>query len=228
MTLVRVFRGSLKKGSKITSSREHTEIVQKVYEPLADEFREIDKVEAGNIAVFAGLKETATGDLLISNMNVLKEAKKSLLKSLKSQGTDSKNNDDSQAIVQKALQLETKVPDAVYFCSIEPQSLKYQSALETALNQLQREDPSLRVTFDDTTMQTVTGGMGELHLDVIKSRLLTEYKLEVDLGPLQIAYKETIEEPIRDVLQLKKDIAGTIQDVSIEMSLVKDKAEFFK
>lgn len=125
------------------------------------------------------------------------------------------------------LQLKPQIPDAVYFCSIEPPSLRYQQPLETALAQLHREDPSFRVTYDETTMQTVLGGMGELHLEIIKSRILSEYKIEADLGPLQIAYKEVISEPIRDTFELKKDISGSTQEVQIEMSLVLDKNEVF-
>lgn len=223
LTLIRVLRGSLKKGAKITSSREQSEQIQRIYEPLADEYREIDEVVAGNIAVCAGLKETATGDLLIPNISILKAAKKKLIESMQSIG-----DADTDKTVEKVLQLETKVPDAVYFCSIEPESIAYQTALDTALKQLQREDPSLRVRYDETTMQTVLGGMGELHLDIVKSRLLTEYKLDVDLGPLQIAYKERIEEPVRDVFHMKKDIAGSAQEITIEMSLVMDNKEIFR
>lgn len=230
LTLVRVLRGALKKGSKITTSRETSEQIQRIFEPLADEYRDVDEVSAGNIGVCAGLKETKTGDLLVSNVASLKAAKKKLLEAhrLNRHTVVADAEDDAQELVSKVLQLGTKVPDAVYFCSIEPQSLAFQNPLDAALVQLQREDPSLRVRYDETTMQTVLGGMGELHLDIVKSRLLTEYKLDVDLGPLQIAYKETIEEPVRDSVSVKKDIAGTVQEVSIEMSLVQDKAELFR
>lgn len=125
------------------------------------------------------------------------------------------------------LQLKPQIPDAVYFCSIEPPSISYQPALEKALSQLHREDPSFRVSYDETTMQTVLGGMGELHLEIIKSRILSEYKIEADLGPLQIAYRETIQTPIRDKFELKKDIAGSSQEVTVELSLVTDNKEVF-
>lgn len=125
------------------------------------------------------------------------------------------------------LQLKPQIPDAVYFCSIEPPSLSYQTSLERALAQLHREDPSFRVGYDENTMQTVLGGMGELHLEIIKSRILSEYQIEADLGPLQIAYKETIMQPIRDKFELKKDIGGSVQEVTIEMSLVTDNKDEF-
>lgn len=226
--MVRVMRGTLKKGAKIsTTASNSSEVIQRIYAPLADEYREVDEIKTGNIAVCAGLKATKTGDLLISNAASLKSAKQKLskhfqkLNSSNSNRTDEYDEEETNEAVSRVLQLGTNVPDAVYFCSVEPASLAYQNALEQSLAQLQREDPSLRVRYDPSTMQTVLGGMGELHLEIVKSRLLTEYKLDVDLGPLQIAYKETLEDDIRDTFLLKKDIGGAIQEVSIEMSLLK-------
>lgn len=150
----------------------------------------------------------------MSSSSSLKSAQKALVKS-------------KATNPEKVFELTTKIPDAVYFCSIEPPSISYQLQLERALEQLQREDPSLRVRYDETTLQTVLGGMGELHLEIIKSRILSEYKIEVDLGPLQIAYQETIREPVRDSFHLKKEIGGSMQEVTIEMSLVDDKEAIF-
>lgn len=56
LSLVRVFNGSLKKGAKITTANGSNEIVQRIYDPLADEYREIDGIDSGNIGVCAGLK----------------------------------------------------------------------------------------------------------------------------------------------------------------------------
>lgn len=127
----------------------------------------------------------------------------------------------------KQLKLKPNIPEAVFFCSIEPPSLSFQQPLEQALAQLQREDPSFRVRNDETTMQTVLGGMGELHLEIIKSRILSEYKIDADLGPLQIAYSETIENGLRDVFVLKKEISGSVQEVTIDMSLTTARAQVF-
>lgn len=205
LSLVRVFRGELKRGARVTTSSATGENVQRIYEPLADDYKEIEQVGAGNVCVCAGLKSTKTGDILVSSLTSLKNAQKKL----------HKNSDDET----NAFSLEPKIPDAVYFCSIEPPSIGFQQPLDAALVQIQREDPSLRVKYDENTMQTVLGGMGELHLDIIKSRLLTEYKIDADLGPLQIAYKETIDERIKSSFKSDKDIAGSRQLVEIEMTL---------
>ncbi|XP_073840918.1 mitochondrial ribosome recycling factor 2 [Musca autumnalis] len=232
LTLVRVLRGDLKRSMRLTSTRGQSEVVGKMYEPLADEYREIQAAQAGDVALCSGLKHTVTGDLLVTSTTSLKNAQKRLEKVLnkKSNATTNAEDDDNEVqvdLINEIFSLEPQIPDAVYFCSIEPPSSAYQNAMELALKQLQREDPSLRVTFDAVTGQTVLGGMGELHMDIIKSRILTEYKIDVDLGPLQIAYKETIENPAKTTLTLEKEIAGAKQSVSITLELVKDKKEIF-
>lgn len=142
---------------------------------------------------------------------------------------DIENDDDDELDVSHELfSIEPKIPDAVYFCSIEPPSISAQTAMEQALKQLQREDPSLRVSYDSVTGQTVLGGMGELHMDIVKSRMLTEYKIDVDLGPLQIAYKETIEAPSKTTLSVEKEIAGSKQNVNITLELVNNQSELFR
>lgn len=129
---------------------------------------------------------------------------------------------------QSTLQLKPKIPDPVFFCSIEPPSMAQQQPLETALEQLHREDPSLRIRNDQHTMQTVLSGMGELHLEIVKSRLLSEYKIDADIGPIQIAYQETIQDSVRSKFDHKKEIQGTNQSVVIDMSLETDGKEIFK
>lgn len=233
LTLVRVFRGELKKGSRLVTTHNTAEVISKVYEPLADEYREISGVPAGDVAICAGLKHTVTGDLLTTSASSLKSAQKRLQKTLKLPESgavieDSDNDDNADAaLVSEIFATEPQIPDAVYFCSIEPPSLATQNAMEAALKQLQREDPSLRVNYDSVTGQTVLGGMGELHMDIVKSRILTEYKIDVDLGPLQIAYKETIEEPSLDSFHVDKEIAGSKQSVTITLELLREQNEPF-
>jgi elongation factor G len=217
LSLIRIYRGELKKGARITTSNGSVENVQRLYDPLADEYKEIELASAGNVVVCSGLKSTKTGDILVTSMSSLRAAKKRLNKMNDKNNSNKDDEDDDND--NHAFDFEQKIPDAVYFCSIEPPSLSYQTALDAALLQIQREDPSLRVKYDETTMQTVLGGMGELHLDIIKSRILTEYKIDADLGPLQIAYKETLVEKHRKLWKMEKDIAGAQQSVEIEMTL---------
>jgi elongation factor G len=60
------------------------------------------------------------------------------------------------------------------------------------LQKLAEEDPTFRVHTDEETMQTIIGGMGELHLDIIVDRMRREFKVEANVGKPQVAYKETV------------------------------------
>ncbi|XP_052857110.1 ribosome-releasing factor 2, mitochondrial isoform X2 [Drosophila gunungcola] len=226
LTLVRILRGEIKRGMRLISARGQAEVVSKLYEPLADEYREVSAVQSGDVVICAGLKSTVTGDLLTSSQSALKNAQKRLKQSLGAATTKDEEDDEPDEL-DELFSIDPQIPDAVYFCSIEPPSVSSQTAMEQALRQLQREDPSLRVSYDTVTGQTVLGGMGELHMDIIKSRILSEYKIDVDLGPLQIAYKETIETPALNTLSVEKEIAGSKQNVSITLEVVKNQTELF-
>lgn len=248
LCLVRMMRGKLRRGAKVVTSQGQLEHVQRLYEPLADEYREIDHVEEGDVAIVAGLRGACTGDLLVASVSSLRAAQKRLRRKrgpaepAAENVNDADDDDDSNIGVldgaaAAALGLRPRIPDAVYFCSVEPPNQSQQLALETALRQMQREDPSLRVRYDESTAQTVLGGMGELHLDVVRSRLQTEYRIEAELGPLQIAYKETlVAAPPGDEattanrlsVHVEKEIAGAKQLVTVELSLVTGAAEQFR
>ncbi|XP_049282552.1 ribosome-releasing factor 2, mitochondrial [Anopheles funestus] len=215
ITMIRAFRGLAKKGSRFITATGSSETIQRIYEPLADEYREIDSFGVGNIGLCAGPKSTVTGDLVVANAAALKKA----LKRLSLVGDSTEETADDELLLASKLGLQTTIPDAVYFCSIEPPSSGQQTALDNALREIQREDPSLRIRYDEATGQTVLGGMGQLHLEIVKSRILTEYRIDADLGPLQIAYKETLEEPSRGHWVAEKEIAGSKQSVHMDMTI---------
>ena len=83
-------------------------------------------------------------------------------------------------------------PDPVIHIAIEPKSKADQEKLGLALSKLMAEDPSFTAHSDEESGQTVIGGMGDLHLDVIVDRLKREHKVEVNTGKPQVAYRETI------------------------------------
>merc|ERR1719460_1774995 len=83
-------------------------------------------------------------------------------------------------------------PEPVIKVSVEPKSKGDQDKMTTALIKLAQEDPSFRFTRDDETGQTVIEGMGELHLEIICDRMMREFKVECDIGPPQVAYREAI------------------------------------
>ncbi len=95
---------------------------------------------------------------------------------------------------------------------------------------LKREDPSLRVTINDEENlgQTTIQGMGELHLDIIKDRILKEYKLKVFFGPLNIAYKEMPTKEITKLINYEKNINEKKNTIQMELSIIPSKDYEFK
>ena len=83
-------------------------------------------------------------------------------------------------------------PEPVISMSIEPNSKADQEKMGTALQRLVAEDPTLRVSTDPDSGQTILSGMGELHLDIIRDRMKREFKVEATAGKPQIAYRETV------------------------------------
>ncbi len=80
--------------------------------------------------------------------------------------------------------------------AVEPKTNKDQEKLAESLWKLSEEDPTFHVKVDEDTGQTVISGMGELHLDVLVKRLLSEYRLEVNVGRPQVVYRETVEKEV--------------------------------
>ena len=85
-----------------------------------------------------------------------------------------------------------KFPEPVVSLRVEPKTKQDQERMGIALRALSDEDPTFRIKSDSETMETIISGMGELHLDIIVDRMRREFKVEVNTGRPQVAYKETI------------------------------------
>ncbi|MEW7980181.1 MAG: elongation factor G [Candidatus Sedimenticola endophacoides] len=83
-------------------------------------------------------------------------------------------------------------PEPVIAVAVEPRTQADQEKMGIALSKLAQEDPSFRVSTDAESGQTIIAGMGELHLDIIVDRMKREFKVEVNVGAPQVAYRETI------------------------------------
>jgi elongation factor G len=83
-------------------------------------------------------------------------------------------------------------PEPVLFMAIEPKSKKDQDKLGITLKKLEEEDPSFTVRYDSETGQTIIGGMGELHLEVLIDRMAREFNMKANTGKPEVAYKETM------------------------------------
>ncbi|MCL2678803.1 MAG: elongation factor G [Dehalococcoidia bacterium] len=83
-------------------------------------------------------------------------------------------------------------PTPVISVAVEPKTRADRDKMIDGLTKLSEEDPTFKVSFNDETGQTVIAGMGELHLDVLVSRLMTDFKVGANVGAPKVAYKETI------------------------------------
>jgi elongation factor G len=90
-------------------------------------------------------------------------------------------------------------PEPVISQAVEPKTKADQEKMGLALNRLAQEDPSFRVKTDEESGQTIIGGMGELHLEIIVDRMRREFNVEATVGKPQVAYRETIRKPVTDV-----------------------------
>ena len=111
-------------------------------------------------------------------------------------------------------------PEPVISMSIEPKTSDDKRRLSEALGVIRREDPSFRSNFDEETGQTIISGMGELHLDIIRTKLVRDMKINVAVGKPRVSYRETITkkaEYVRGLFKKQTGGRGQFGDVIINM-----------
>ncbi|MEE9243931.1 MAG: elongation factor G, partial [Mycobacterium sp.] len=111
-------------------------------------------------------------------------------------------------------------PAPVIEVAIEPKTKSDQEKLSLSIQKLAEEDPTFKVHLDPETGQTVIGGMGELHLDILVDRMRREFKVEANVGKPQVAYKETIKRTVDKVdFVHKKQTGGSGQFAKVIISI---------
>jgi elongation factor G len=111
-------------------------------------------------------------------------------------------------------------PEPVIHVAVEPKTKVDQDKMGKALFALSEEDPTFQVRTDEETGQTVISGMGELHLEVIVDRMLREFKVDATVGKPQVAYRETITQPvIKHTYTHKKQTGGSGQYAEVTIDL---------
>lgn len=162
LTFMRVYSGSLKKGSYVyNSTKEKKERISRLIVLKSNDRIEVDELRAGDLGAAVGLKLTTTGDTLC--------------------------DEDNEIVLESLF-----VPEPVISVAVEPKTKQDMEKLSKALGALSDEDPTFRVSLDPETNQTVIAGMGELHLEILVDRMLREFKVEANVGKPQVAYRETV------------------------------------
>ena len=162
LTFVRVYSGSLKTGSYVRNPRSGRR----------ERVGRLLKMHANNRE---DIQEIQAGDI-------------AAIVGLKQVFTGDTLSDERQPIILESIDFPNPVIEIV----IEPKTKVDQQKLGQALGKVALEDPSFRVSTNEETGQTLIGGQGELHLEIIVDRMLRDFQVDANVGKPQVAYKETI------------------------------------
>ncbi len=178
LAFVRVYSGKFTAGSQaLNVGKKKRERINRILRVNANHMEQMDSVQAGDIAVFVGLKISQTGDTLGS------EGMPILLESL-------------------------KFPEPVISIAIEPETLSDKDKLVETLAVRSREYPTFTSHEDAETGQLIISGMGELHLDVLVTRMKDDFGVKANVGAPQVTYRESVTNEAEVSSTWEKNLAG--------------------
>jgi elongation factor G len=166
LTYFRVYSGTVKSGSY-------------VYNPVTDKKERLSRILRMHANTREDVDEAYTGDIVAAV-------------GLKHTRTGDTLCDENDPVVLEKMTF----PDPVIHVAIEAKTKADQDKLVEAMVKLSEEDPTLRVSTNEETGQTIISGMGELHLEIIVDRMRREFKVIANIGKPQVAYKETIRKKV--------------------------------
>jgi elongation factor G len=190
LTYFRVYSGSLEKGSQVLNTRTGS------------------KERLGRLLEMHANKQqdrefAMTGDIMAAI-------------GVKNVRTGDTLTDVGHPIVLESLEF----PEPVIRVAVEPKTKADQDKMAKALMALAEEDPTFQVRTDEDTGQTIIGGMGELHLEVLVDRMLREFRVDATVGKPQVAYRETIGDSVNNVTYThKKQTGGSGQYAEVQITL---------
>jgi elongation factor G len=167
LTYFRVYSGTVKSGSYI-------------YNPVTDKTERLSRILRMHANTREDVEEAYAGDIVAAV-------------GLKNTRTGDTLCDENDPIILEKMTF----PDPVIHVAIEAKTKADQDKLVEAMNKLSEEDPTLRVSTNEETGQTIISGMGELHLEIVIDRMRREFKVVANIGKPQVAYKETIRKKVQ-------------------------------
>ena len=190
LTYIRVYSGMLNKGDQVTNMRTTAK-------ERCGRLLEMHAIEMNDKdAIYAGDIVGVVG--------------------LKNTRTGDTLSDTNNQIILESLDF----PDPVVHVAIEPKTKADQDKMSKALFALSEEDPTFQVRTDEETAQTVISGMGELHLEVLVDRMMREFKVDATVGKPQVAYRETVTQPVTGVTYThKKQTGGSGQYAEVQINM---------
>ncbi|HPM73561.1 MAG TPA: elongation factor G, partial [Spirochaetales bacterium] len=190
---VRMYSGAIKTAGVVFNiGKKKRERVTRILRMHSNKSEAIDEIQAGDIAVFVGMKTAQTGDTVGS------EGWPMLLEHM-------------------------HFPEPVITVAIEPKTASDRDKLKETLDILSKEDPTFQTGDDEDTGQLVIRGMGELHLDVLVTRILREFKVGAKVGNPQVSYRESITRKVEHAERYERTMAG--KDVAAGVTLAVEPLE---
>ena len=209
LVYVRVYAGEITRNSLLYNTNLNVvERVPRLFRMYANDTVEIQSIPTGQIGVIVGLKHARTGDTLIIYSGL--------------------NPKSAPPAPMNKLRLRPiTVPPPLFFTSIEAASLSEEKNIADTLALLLREDPSLYVTQDEESGQTHLAGMGELHLEIARDRLVNDFKVKAEVGKIEIGYREAILSSSAAVTEVfDREVAGKPSRASCTASVApRDEAD---
>lgn len=181
LTYMRIYQGTLKKGMFLYNSADGKKI-------------KVPRIVRMHSNEMEDISEAASGEVVA-------------MFGIECRSMDTFTDDPRQPLVMSSM----FVPEPVMSLSIKPADSTKQNQFSKALGKFTKEDPTLRVEFDDETRETVLSGMGELHLEVYIERMKREYDVECTVGQPSVNYKETINRKVHFDFLHKKQTGGAGQ-----------------
>jgi len=189
LIFVRIYSGVLKSGEYIYNATKDTE----------ERVGKIVRMHADKQEI---IEEAKAGDIV------------AVVGLKKTQTGDTLSEENNPILLEKI-----HFPDPVISMSIEPATKADQDRLGKALRKMEEEDPSFKITYNQDTAQTLMSGMGELHLEVIITRIGREFNVKANVGKPHVAYRETIKKKVKATGKFIQQSGGRGQYGHVEIKL---------
>ncbi len=189
LSFVRIYSGKIETGSE-------------VYNPLLKKTEKLSRILQMHANKRERLKDASAGEIVG-------------IVGLKDSGTG-----DTLCSLESPVCLEKmEYEDPVISIAVEPKTHSDQEKLDEVLEKFTMEDPTLKVSKDEETGQTLLSGMGELHLEIIISRMQKEFNTNVNVGHPQVVYREVINQKAKGSAVFEKDISGKMHFARVTIAL---------
>ena len=200
-----IFKVSMIEGRKLSFARIYSgriETGSEVFNPLLNKKEKLSRILKMHANKRERLNDAGAGDIIG-------------IVGLKNSGTgDTLCSQDNPVFLEKM-----EYEDPVISIAIEPKTNADQEKLDDVLEKFIIEDPTLKVRKDEETGQTILSGMGELHLEIIISRMLKEFKTNVNVGNPQVVYREVLTSKTKGDAVFEREISGKMHFAKVSITL---------